>query len=305
MKASPYTNPALRDRIKAKITAGTKGGKAGQWSARKAQMVAIEYKKQGGSYTGAKSSAQSSLKKWTGEKWTTRDGKPAIRDNKGKTETRRYLPADAWAKLTPSQAKATDDKKRSASSQFVPNTKKAASARKDDMNDFWTRYDSWRRLGPNQMGKKCGRGWIGLRGACQRAKHHNGDKEATLKASKLALADKIRKRKGMKNRDEPRRKNRRLTADDVNKTPWKFTASQYQYAHKVHEPWIAEASPMQSGLMGKREKDSIKRKDLTNLKPQPISNKNGQIRSGLLFSLGMSKEKNYQKTKTGRFLSAL
>ena len=32
------TNPKLWDRVKAKVTRGTKGGKAGQWSARKADM---------------------------------------------------------------------------------------------------------------------------------------------------------------------------------------------------------------------------------------------------------------------------
>jgi hypothetical protein len=35
-----YTKPELRERIKNKVMAGTKGGKAGQWSARKAQIVA-------------------------------------------------------------------------------------------------------------------------------------------------------------------------------------------------------------------------------------------------------------------------
>ena len=51
---SKYTKPALRERIKKRITAGSKGGKPGQWSARKAQMVAAAYKKAGGgsvSYT--------------------------------------------------------------------------------------------------------------------------------------------------------------------------------------------------------------------------------------------------------------
>jgi len=33
-----------------KIKAGTKGGKSGQWSARKAQMLAKEYKANGGGY---------------------------------------------------------------------------------------------------------------------------------------------------------------------------------------------------------------------------------------------------------------
>ena len=45
-----YTKPALRERIKKKIMASTKGGKSGQWSARKAQMLAKQYKAAGGGY---------------------------------------------------------------------------------------------------------------------------------------------------------------------------------------------------------------------------------------------------------------
>ena len=45
-----YTKPSLRKRIFQRIKAGTKGGKAGQWSARKAQMLAKAYKKAGGGY---------------------------------------------------------------------------------------------------------------------------------------------------------------------------------------------------------------------------------------------------------------
>ena len=50
-KSGNYTQPALRKRIFNRIKAGTKGGKAGQWSARKAQMLAREYKAKGGGYT--------------------------------------------------------------------------------------------------------------------------------------------------------------------------------------------------------------------------------------------------------------
>ena len=49
-EAGNYTKPALRKRLFNKIKAGTKGGKAGQWSARKAQMLAKEYKAAGGGY---------------------------------------------------------------------------------------------------------------------------------------------------------------------------------------------------------------------------------------------------------------
>ncbi len=49
-EAGNYTKPTMRKRLFSKIKAGTKGGKAGQWSARKAQLLASEYKKSGGGY---------------------------------------------------------------------------------------------------------------------------------------------------------------------------------------------------------------------------------------------------------------
>ena len=49
-EAGSYTKPGLRKRIFNKIKAGSKGGKPGQWSARKAQMMAKEYKAKGGGY---------------------------------------------------------------------------------------------------------------------------------------------------------------------------------------------------------------------------------------------------------------
>ena len=55
---SKYTKPKLRERIKNRIMAGSKGGKAGQWSARKAQMLAAAYKKAGGGYRGGKGKKQ-------------------------------------------------------------------------------------------------------------------------------------------------------------------------------------------------------------------------------------------------------
>jgi|TARA_R110000823_G_scaffold305792_1_gene428010 hypothetical protein len=45
-----YTKPTLRKRIFNSVKAGGKGGKPGQWSARKAQMVAKKYKDAGGGY---------------------------------------------------------------------------------------------------------------------------------------------------------------------------------------------------------------------------------------------------------------
>ena len=49
-EAGNYTKPTMRKRLFNRIKAGSKGGAAGQWSARKAQMLAKAYKKAGGGY---------------------------------------------------------------------------------------------------------------------------------------------------------------------------------------------------------------------------------------------------------------
>jgi hypothetical protein len=49
-EAGNYTKPALRKRLFEKIKAGGKGGDPGEWSARKAQLLAREYKMSGGGY---------------------------------------------------------------------------------------------------------------------------------------------------------------------------------------------------------------------------------------------------------------
>ena len=49
-KAGNYTKPGMRKTLFNKIKAGGKGGAPGQWSARKAQMLAKQYKAKGGGY---------------------------------------------------------------------------------------------------------------------------------------------------------------------------------------------------------------------------------------------------------------
>ena len=107
-----YTDNALRERIKKRVMASTKGGKAGQWSARKAQLVAQEYEKAGGGYTGGKTKAQKSLSKWTGEEWGTKSGKPSTQGPKATGE--RYLPKAARESLSPQEYAATTRAKREA-----------------------------------------------------------------------------------------------------------------------------------------------------------------------------------------------
>ena len=48
--AGNYTKPTMRKRLFERIKAGSKGGKPGQWSARKAQLLAKQYKAKGGGY---------------------------------------------------------------------------------------------------------------------------------------------------------------------------------------------------------------------------------------------------------------
>ncbi len=114
-----YTNSALRERLKNKIMAGSRGGDPGEWSARKAQLLAMEYKKSGGGYSGSKTSKQKSLSKWTKEKWRTSDGSPS----KG---TKRYLPDKAWKSLSPAEKRATNAAKAKGNAkgkQFVAQPK--------------------------------------------------------------------------------------------------------------------------------------------------------------------------------------
>ena len=49
-EAGNYTKPTMRKNLFNRIKAGSKGGKPGQWSARKAQMLAKQYKEKGGGY---------------------------------------------------------------------------------------------------------------------------------------------------------------------------------------------------------------------------------------------------------------
>jgi len=121
MSTAVKKNPSLWKRIVANVKAGTKGGDASEWSARKAQLAVAMYKKSGGGYVGKKSESNS-LSKWSKEKWTTSSGKPS----EGK---RRYLPAKAWSALSASQKAATNRAKAQGNEkgqQFVKQPKSIA-----------------------------------------------------------------------------------------------------------------------------------------------------------------------------------
>lgn len=69
-----YTDPQLRLRLKDEVVADDKGGKPGQWSARKAQLLKHEYEQAGGGYLGEKDETQQHLSEWSAEDWQTSDG---------------------------------------------------------------------------------------------------------------------------------------------------------------------------------------------------------------------------------------
>jgi hypothetical protein len=127
--AEDYTDPELRARLKEEIKAGDRGGRPGQWSARKSQLLTHEYEAQGGGYRheGERTEAQRHLQEWTGQDWHTADGGDRARGSDG---TKRYLPDAAWELLTDEEKAATDARKRQGREQHVANTDAAKEARK-------------------------------------------------------------------------------------------------------------------------------------------------------------------------------
>lgn len=95
-----HADKDLWERIKKKVMADDKGGRAGQWSAIKAMIASKEYKKAGGTYIGKKDRSKGLLK-WIGEDWRTKSGKPSL------VTGERFLPAKAIEALTEKQYKET------------------------------------------------------------------------------------------------------------------------------------------------------------------------------------------------------
>ena len=110
------TNEKLWEASKAQA----KAKMGGKHSARAMQLAVSIYKKAGGGYSGAKK--ETSLSKWTKQKWRTSDGSPS----KGK---KRYLPDAAWKSLTAGEKAATNRAKAAgnkAGKQFVAQPKAIA-----------------------------------------------------------------------------------------------------------------------------------------------------------------------------------
>jgi hypothetical protein len=99
------SDPKLWEKVKRQVTRSEKGGNAGQWSARKAQMATQEYKKRGGGYEGPRQE-DTHLNQWTREEWDTKSGRKS-----GETGER-YLPRKAREALSKEEYERTTAKKR-------------------------------------------------------------------------------------------------------------------------------------------------------------------------------------------------
>jgi hypothetical protein len=120
-----YTDPKLRENVKEEIKASDKGGKEGQWSARKSQLLTQEYEKRGGGYKGEKGQSQKDLEEWTEEEWQTKEGEADARQDSG--ETKRYLPKEAWENMSEEEKEETEQKNakaRSMASSTSPTPKR-------------------------------------------------------------------------------------------------------------------------------------------------------------------------------------
>ena len=102
------TDPELWETVKQEITAGAKGGRARQWSARKAQMAVQAYKRAGGGFKGDKPDADNHLLQWEKEAWGTRSGRKSLQSGE------RYLPKRARETLSEEEYARTTEAKKAA-----------------------------------------------------------------------------------------------------------------------------------------------------------------------------------------------
>lgn len=88
------------------------GGRQGQWSARKSQLLVHRYEEQGGGYRGDQNEDEArSLRAWSEQEWQTRGGGgDAERDGR----MHRYLPRDVWARLSPAERRRAERSKARA-----------------------------------------------------------------------------------------------------------------------------------------------------------------------------------------------
>ncbi|MBV9813029.1 MAG: hypothetical protein JO326_09755 [Acetobacteraceae bacterium] len=133
------TDPALWEKVKARVTRGDKGGGKGQWSARKAQLAVQEYKKAGGGYKGRKS-PDNHLTQWTREAWGTKSGKTS------RATGERYLPKRAREHLSAEEYRRTTAKKRADTRHGQQFSKQPADVARKTARDRATGRGSRPRL---------------------------------------------------------------------------------------------------------------------------------------------------------------
>ncbi|KAL4931413.1 serine hydrolase-domain-containing protein [Aspergillus undulatus] len=125
----------LREQVKNEVQQGDKGGKPGQWSARKAQMTASEYKARGGDYMTSKDEKkpeQKNLDRWGDEEWQTKEGSGTAKEDDG--TRKRYLSKKAWEEMSEKEKEETETKKKAGSErgeQSVGNTGQAKRKRRE------------------------------------------------------------------------------------------------------------------------------------------------------------------------------
>ena len=115
-KSAERTDPELWEKVKKEITRSSKGGRPGQWSARKAQIAVQVYRERGGGYRGGKS-ADNALQQWQDEEWGTKSGRNSLDSGE------RYLSKAARDALSGPEHRSTSQKKRADTAegrQFSP-----------------------------------------------------------------------------------------------------------------------------------------------------------------------------------------
>ncbi|KAG0152701.1 hypothetical protein PDIDSM_2506 [Penicillium digitatum] len=206
-----YSDPELRDEIKKEIHNSDKGGKPGQWSARKAQMMASEYKRRGGSYNTAKEEGQTESQKhldnWTKEEWQTKEGSGTAR--KDDESRKRYLPKKAWEKLSEKEKEETEEKKVEESQggkQFVGNTTEAKEARRKASSGIGDEGQKVERDSEKiRRNGKAGKKGTKTNEEKNKDNQKNGDEKETSKTTRRRRARRARRRARRRRQDDEKK----------------------------------------------------------------------------------------------------
>ncbi|WP_201743715.1 Rho termination factor N-terminal domain-containing protein [Roseiconus nitratireducens] len=125
-----YTKPELRNQIKNDLMRSDKGGRSGEWSARKSQLLVQEYERRGGGYKqDQKDEDAKNLQSWTRQDWQTNEG--SARADQG-SQMKRYLPEKAWDLMSDEEKRRANETKQEGDrdgNQYVQNTPAAEGAR--------------------------------------------------------------------------------------------------------------------------------------------------------------------------------